>query len=186
MEKMMTYGLGKQTVKYIENWINGWEHGMVISAAKSSWRPLTSSALQSCLTHSWMIWTMGQIIRSVSLQMTQYWYKWLIGGPFRGTWTDQRTGMTGTSWSSTKEVQSPAPGEEQLQAPIYAKWGLAGNQLLKKTIWESQWTPSWTRASDVRLPQRMPTVSLAELGEMPHTVWGWWSLLSTQHFQGHS
>jgi len=62
--------------------------------------------------------------------------------PSRGTWTDWRIGMTGTSWSSTKRRQSPAPGEEQPQEVIYAKQKLAGNQVLQKRILESQWTPS--------------------------------------------
>ncbi|PKU32718.1 rna-directed dna polymerase from mobile element jockey- hypothetical protein [Limosa lapponica baueri] len=43
IEKLLMYGLDKQTVRWIENWLNKWALWVVISGTKSSWRPVNSS-----------------------------------------------------------------------------------------------------------------------------------------------
>ncbi|GAB0179152.1 mitochondrial enolase superfamily member 1 [Grus japonensis] len=43
IEKVLLYGMNEQTVRWIENWLNGWIQRIVISGTKSSWRPGTSS-----------------------------------------------------------------------------------------------------------------------------------------------
>jgi len=52
------------------------------------------------------------------------------------------------------EVQSPATGEEQLQAPIYACGPLAGKQLGRKGPGVLWWTSSWTWARNDLLLQK--------------------------------
>lgn len=183
IEKMMLYGLDEQRVKYIENWTTGWEYWMVISGAKSSWRPLTSSVLQSCLTHSWM---MGQIILSVSLQMTQYWYKWLIG-PTRGSCCHsegpgqtrelgdrnfvelhkEKCKVLHLGRNNSRHPYTPSEDWQEISFCRKGSGSLSGHQVEHKL--------------DVPLPQRKPTVSFAEFGGVPPTVWGWWSLPSTRH-----
>ncbi|KAK4829816.1 hypothetical protein QYF61_006653 [Mycteria americana] len=38
-DKLLMYGLDKQTVRWVKTWLNGWAQRVVISGAKSSWRP---------------------------------------------------------------------------------------------------------------------------------------------------
>ncbi|KAK4816876.1 LOW QUALITY PROTEIN: hypothetical protein QYF61_024518 [Mycteria americana] len=45
IDKLMKYRLGIWTVSWIENWLNFWIQGVVISGTKSSWRPVTGSVL---------------------------------------------------------------------------------------------------------------------------------------------
>lgn len=40
VEKMMRYGLGKQTVRRTENWLNSQAHSVMASSKKTSWRPV--------------------------------------------------------------------------------------------------------------------------------------------------
>lgn len=42
IEKLITYGLDEQTVRWIENQINNWAQRLLICGAKSSWRSLCS------------------------------------------------------------------------------------------------------------------------------------------------
>jgi len=44
-EKPLKHGLGEQTARRMENCLNGWAQGTVISGMKSSWRPVISSVL---------------------------------------------------------------------------------------------------------------------------------------------
>ncbi|KAK4810736.1 hypothetical protein QYF61_007710 [Mycteria americana] len=43
IEKLLMFGLDEQTVRWIENWLNGWAQRVVVSGTKSSRRPVTSS-----------------------------------------------------------------------------------------------------------------------------------------------
>ena len=42
IDKLMTYGLDEQTVKWIENRMNGRAQKVVISGTKLSWKPVAS------------------------------------------------------------------------------------------------------------------------------------------------
>lgn len=46
-EKLLKYGLDEQTVKWIENWLNGQSQSTLISGAKTSRRPGDSTQLKS-------------------------------------------------------------------------------------------------------------------------------------------
>ena len=41
VKKLLKYGLDKQTVRWIENWLNGCAQSVIISGTKSRWRPVT-------------------------------------------------------------------------------------------------------------------------------------------------
>lgn len=92
---------------------------------------------QYCSTSSSTTWKLGQSALSACLQMTQNWKKWLmhqVCAPVSRSWTGWRTGQKkGTSWSSTKEIQSPALGEEQPRAPAHAGEQSVGNQLYRES-----------------------------------------------------
>ena len=80
---------------------------------------------------------MAQSVLSASLRMTQNWEEWLIYQrvvlPSRGT----STGESGTQEPhevQQGEVQSPAAGEEQPQAPAHAQGCPVGKQLSRKDL----------------------------------------------------
>jgi len=49
VKKLLIYGLHEQTVRWIENWLNGWAQRIVISSMKSSWGPVTTSVPQESI-----------------------------------------------------------------------------------------------------------------------------------------
>jgi len=38
IEKLMRYGLNEQTVRWTENWLNGWAQSLVVSGTMSCWQ----------------------------------------------------------------------------------------------------------------------------------------------------
>ena len=61
LEKLLKYVLYEQTVKWIKNWLNSWTQRVVVTDAKSSWRPVMQGPIldQLCLASSLMIWRMS-------------------------------------------------------------------------------------------------------------------------------
>jgi len=104
--KLRKCGLDEWSVRWIENWLNGRTQRVVISGARSGWRPVTSRFprgqywAQSYLTYSSMTWMKGQSVPSASLLMTQNREEWLIHWkavlPFSVTWTGWKVGQRGT------------------------------------------------------------------------------------------
>lgn len=42
-EKLLRYEIGDQTMRWIQNWLNGWTQRVLISKERSfTWRPVTS------------------------------------------------------------------------------------------------------------------------------------------------
>lgn len=90
--KLSKYGIDEWTVRWTENWLDGRAQRVVLSGAKSSWRP--------CSTYSSMTWMMEYSMPSASLWMTQTGENCLVHQkavlPFRGTWAGWRAGQKGT------------------------------------------------------------------------------------------
>lgn len=114
-----------------------------ISNSKSNRRLATSSVLQGMVlgpvlfnATTLIIWLMGQRVASASLQMMQNCVEPLIHKlivlPSKRIWTDWRNGPKGSSSSSARKTQSPAPGKEQAYALIYARAYPAGKHLVRK------------------------------------------------------
>ncbi|PKU31592.1 rna-directed dna polymerase from mobile element jockey- hypothetical protein [Limosa lapponica baueri] len=49
IQKLMKYGLDEQTVRWIENWLNGWAQTVAIGSTKSSSTTMTSSVPQGSI-----------------------------------------------------------------------------------------------------------------------------------------
>lgn len=72
IKKLVKYGLDKQIVRWIENYLNREVKRVIISHAKYSLRTVTNGVpqVQSCSMFSWIIWVMRQVARSANLLMT--------------------------------------------------------------------------------------------------------------------
>ena len=137
--KLRKFGLDEWMLRWIENWLNGRTQRVGISGTESSGRPVTSGVLQgqywaqSRSTSSSMTWMMGQSAPSASLLMTQSWEEWWIHRqavlPSSETWTGWKLGREEPDEVQQGQVQGPAPGEEQPDAPVEAWCGPAGEQL---------------------------------------------------------
>jgi len=128
--KLRKFGLDEWMLRWIENWLNGRTQRVGISGTESSGRPVTSGVLQgqywaqSRSTSSSMTWMMGQSAPSASLLMTQSWEEWWIHRqavlPSSETWTGWKLGREEPDEVQQGQVQGPAPGEEQPDAPVQA------------------------------------------------------------------
>lgn len=107
---------------------------------------------------------MGKIVPSASLKMTQSWREWLVGAAI------QRCLIRLEKWDDRNlmkfnmEKCSPAPGEEQSKASVYAEGSSASHRFDRKELARSWWTPNWTSAPNVSLPQGGWEGSLSAVG----------------------
>lgn len=135
VDKLLNYGLKRQTAMWIENWLNGQSQRMVISDAESSWRPATSRVPQV------------SILCPVLFSVVIGWWGRVFA---QQVWWRHRTGRSGRYsrglcchpkgpqqavemvWQEPQGMLNPALGEEQPQAPGHAGGHTAGKQLCRK------------------------------------------------------
>ncbi|KAF4804353.1 RNA-directed DNA polymerase from mobile element jockey-like protein [Turdus rufiventris] len=104
--KLRKCGLDEWTVRWIENWLNGRSHRVMISGTGSSWRTVTSGVSQGSILDPVLFdlstndLDKGADASSASLLMTQSWEEWPILQssvlPFRRTLTGWRDGQRRT------------------------------------------------------------------------------------------
>ena len=108
----------------------------------------------------------------------------------RGTWTRWRNGLTGIFWNSSKRKSKSCPWGGTSPGMLgLPSWKAA----LWKRIWRCRWTPSWTWASNMPLPQeRLPASWLNNPWTRPasggvfRAGQGRESFPFAQHWWGHS
>lgn len=71
---------------------------------------------------------------SASLKMTQRWEEWLVGAAIQRGLIRQKKWNDRSLMKFSKEKYSPAPGEEQSKAPVYAGGCSAGNKFDRKEL----------------------------------------------------
>lgn len=88
-----------RSVRWVNNWPNGWALKVVVSGAKSGWRPAAANEAQRAILGAVLLHILINVLGEVV--MTQNWGEWLThqraAQPCRGILTGWRGGLTRTS-----------------------------------------------------------------------------------------
>lgn len=142
-EKLMKDGLADKIVMWTGNWLDGQAQKLVIKAMKPSWRSVSSSVHQGStlgpIQFIILINSLGHNGPLTSLQMTPNRKEWQIHQTAMPKRPQEagKMGWQGSYQVQQGQVQRPASGEEQPQAPLRSgaipEWA-ARKQLCKEPV----------------------------------------------------